>query len=268
MKENQIPKKPETSNEPKCPYSNQETTCDPTGISVPSDYATTSNLHFTPEPPSKPAHFPQHTTKKPSHDNIKPTCASSFITTSTKPTFASDNANVRSNCDEDISETWADYFEDLTIPVNNPCFDKIRVENDNSLLHEIFTTDKDPLQMVNEDEKWYNNVQTKIKCQGQFLRTFPELQGVRQGGVWSPAAYKIFINSLSNIYETEHLGARIGSVYCGVPSAADDVTFISNDPFELQSMLDIQMFHANKQRYIISSQKSRVLQMKNYGTHS
>ncbi|CAG2242211.1 unnamed protein product [Mytilus edulis] len=340
------------------------------------------------------------------------------------------NDNV-ADCDEDILETWADYFEDLATPVNNPCFDneyKTRVENDNCLLHEIYSTNRDPLQMVNEDEvsdcilsfkngkspdetrvtsehlkhggqnlisiltilvnfifqnihiptvlkngiacpifksggkpidnpnsyrkitvtnpigkmieklhlsrnsktiskiqsilqkgftegecpaiagliltelfieaiennrniffaltdaqkafdivwhdglfremfkcnivgdnwllfkEWYNNVQTKIKWQGQFSHTFPELQGVRQGGVWSPAAYKIFINSLLKIYETEQLGARIGSVYCGVPTVADDVTLVSNDPFELQSMLDIQMFHANKQRYIISSQ--------------
>ncbi|CAC5420706.1 unnamed protein product [Mytilus coruscus] len=86
--------------------------------------------------------------------------------------------------------------------------------------------------------------------------------------VWSPAAYKIFINSLLKIYETEQLGARIGSVYCGVPTVADDVTLISNDPFELQSMLDIQMFHANKLRYIISIQKSCVLQSKSNRTHS
>ncbi|CAG2187365.1 SPPL3 [Mytilus edulis] len=151
------------------------------------------------------------------------------------------NDNV-ADCDEDILETWADYFEDLAISVNNPCFDndyKTRVENDNCLLHEMYSTNRDPLPMV-----------------------------VRQGGVWSPAAYTIFINSLLKIYETEQIGARIGSVYCGVPTVADDVTLVSNDPFELQSMLDIQMFHANKQRYIISSQKSCVLQRKSNETHS
>jgi hypothetical protein len=45
----------------------------------------------------------------------------------------------------------------------------------------------------------YNNMQTKIKWQGQYSRTLHERQGVRQGGVWSPAAYKIFINSLNNL---------------------------------------------------------------------
>jgi hypothetical protein len=61
------------------------------------------------------------------------------------------------------------------------------------------------------------------------------------GGVWSPAAYKIFINSLLTTYETEKLGARIGSIFCGVPTVVDDVTLVSFDPFELQTMLDTQM---------------------------
>ncbi|CAG2241415.1 DNCL2 [Mytilus edulis] len=44
-----------------------------------------------------------------------------------------------------------------------------------------------------------------------------------------------------------------------VPTVADDVTLVSNCPYEIQSMLDLQTFHANKYRYLISSQKSCVL---------
>jgi hypothetical protein len=50
------------------------------------------------------------------------------------------------------------------------------------------------------------------------------------------------------------LGARIGSIFCGVPTVADDVTLISFDPFELQTMLNTQMSHANKLRYIGSNE--------------
>ena len=60
-----------------------------------------------------------------------------------------------------------------------------------------------------------------------------EMQEVRQGGVWFPAAYKIFINSLLTTYETEKFGARIDSIFCGVPTVAGDVTLVSFDPFEL-----------------------------------
>jgi hypothetical protein len=89
-------------------------------------------------------------------------------------------------------------------------------------------------------------MQTKIKWQGQHSRTLHERQEVRQGGAWSPAAYKIFINCLLTTYETEKLGTRIGSIFCGVPTVADDVTLVSFDPFELQTMLDTNMSHANK----------------------
>jgi hypothetical protein len=99
-------------------------------------------------------------------------------------------------------------------------------------------------------------MQTQIKWQGQYSRTLHERQGGRQGGVWSPAAYNICINSLLATYETEKLGARIGSIFCGVPTVADDMILVSFDPFELQTMLDTQMSHANKLRYIIRTQKS------------
>jgi hypothetical protein len=54
----------------------------------------------------------------------------------------------------------------------------------------------------------------------------------------------------------------------GVPTVADDVTLVSFDSFELQTMLDTQMLHANKLRYIISTQKSCVLQCNSKENHT
>ncbi|VDH93387.1 Hypothetical predicted protein [Mytilus galloprovincialis] len=105
---------------------------------------------------------------------------------------------------------------------------------------------------------WYEDLTTKVKWEGNFSRGFKEKQGVRQGGVWSPTAYKVFINSLLKIYEENKIGSYIGSIYCGAPTVADDVTLIANDPYDLQTMINIQMDHANKFRYTISEQKSCV----------
>ena len=99
----------------------------------------------------------------------------------------------------------------------------------------------------------------KIKWEGQISSGFQEKQGVRQGGVWSPTAYKVFINSLLKLFEQYKIGSHIGSIYCGVPTVANDVTLIANDPYDLQAMIDIQMAHANKFRYIIIEQKSCIL---------
>ncbi|CAC5367796.1 unnamed protein product [Mytilus coruscus] len=83
---------------------------------------------------------------------------------------------------------------------------------------------------------WYKGLNSNIKWQGQMSRTFLESQGVRQGGVWSPTAYKIFINSLLTTLETYRIGSHIGSIYVGVPTVTDDVTLVSNCPYELQTI--------------------------------
>ena len=71
---------------------------------------------------------------------------------------------------------------------------------------------------------------------------------MRQGGIWSPSAYKLYVNSLLDVFEENQIGMHIGSIFCGIPRVhvADDVTLISNDPRELQTMLDIQSHHSNK----------------------
>jgi enamine deaminase RidA (YjgF/YER057c/UK114 family) len=66
----------------------------------------------------------------------------------------------------------------------------------------------------------------------------------------------------NKIYEENKIGCHIGSIFCGVPTVADDVTLIANDPHDLQTMLNIQKDHANKHRYIISDQKSCVLKIR------
>jgi hypothetical protein len=108
-------------------------------------------------------------------------------------------------------------------------------------------------------KQWYDNVASKVRWKKNLCDSINELQGVRQGGVWSPTAYKLFINSLLDTLERNQLGAYPGTHYCGTTTVADDVTLISNDPYELQSMLDIQRSHANSKRYLISEQKSSIL---------
>lgn len=43
-----------------------------------------------------------------------------------------------------------------------------------------------------------------------------------------------------------------------MPTVADDVTLVSNCPYEIQTMLVLQTSHANKFSYLISNQKSCV----------
>ena len=65
-------------------------------------------------------------------------------------------------------------------------------------------------------KEWYRNLTTNIKWEGQISSGFQEKQGVRQGGVWSPTANQVFINSLFKLFEQYKIGSHIGSIYCGV----------------------------------------------------
>ena len=43
-------------------------------------------------------------------------------------------------------------------------------------------------------KNWYTGLQSSLKWDGDNSLPFPECQGVRQGGIWSPTGYKHFLN--------------------------------------------------------------------------
>ena len=78
----------------------------------------------------------------------------------------------------------------------------------------------------------------------------------------STTKWSMVTNGLQHIYKFVTRHFRKKPIRClswntllRTPTVADDVTLISNDPYELQSMLDIQTSHANSKRYLISEQK-------------
>jgi hypothetical protein len=173
--------------------------------------------------------------------------------------------NVQVSNDDEILLGWADYFKDLATPTSMPEFDKAvlqQAENDvKNLYNPINATYKGDLLLLASaisSDKMRAAIMGISPCANPFCSLFC-CSVIRQGGVWSPTAYKIFINSLLDTLERNQLGAYLGTHYCGTPTVADDVTLISNDPYELQSMFDIQRSHANSKRYLISEQKSSIL---------
>ena len=79
-----------------------------------------------------------------------------------------------------------------------------------------------------------------MKWEGKLSTAFCEKQGVRQGGIGSPTAYKHFLNPLLNCIADNNIGLQIGSIYCGLVVVADDVLFMADKTEDLQCQLHVQ----------------------------
>jgi hypothetical protein len=107
-------------------------------------------------------------------------------------------------------------------------------------------------------EEWYRGQKSAVKWKGDISRTFYEQQGVRQGGILSPALYKAFVNPLLVDLQDHNIGYHIGSTFVGIPACTDDVTVIAVKPKDLQSMIDVAENYANRERYHVNTTKTHV----------
>ncbi|CAG2202476.1 unnamed protein product [Mytilus edulis] len=127
-----------------------------------------------------------------------------------------------------------------------------------SLLKSIFKSgiSGQSWQILND---WYTNMSSAVRWEGKLSTSFAELQGVRQGSVWSPSVYKLFVNPLIKKLESESLGFKIGNVFVGTPMCADDLLLISSKPDELQTMISYTSHFAETEEYNISKEKTKVM---------
>ena len=109
---------------------------------------------------------------------------------------------------------------------------------------------------------WYDGATSQVKWKGTLSEPFDLYQGVHQGRVTSTELYKCYIDPLLHRLEEKKYGSRIGHLYVGAPTCADDVLLASNNMTELQHMLDEACIYSQKERYILHPQKSAVIPVK------
>jgi hypothetical protein len=87
---------------------------------------------------------------------------------------------------------------------------------------------------------------SKIKWMGEISQKFPIHQGVCQGGVLSTHLYKVYIYSLLHEFNRRRIGMKciedwrmkIGNIYVGSPTRADDTALLTDNPEDMQIMLN------------------------------
>ena len=106
---------------------------------------------------------------------------------------------------------------------------------------------------------WYKKSSCFIAWNNATSASFPIRQGVRQGAIFSPLLYSIFVDKLLDLLSTSGLGVRVNSIYIGAPMYADDLALIAECPQEFQAMLNIVHSHAGKWRYNLNASKSFIM---------
>ena len=105
--------------------------------------------------------------------------------------------------------------------------------------------------------EWYKGLESFVKWEGKLSEPFSERQGVRQGGIWSPTAYKHFLNPLLDSIAQSRLGLQIGSIFAGLVAVADDLLFMADNEEEMQCQLNVQGNYAGEERYNVSETKTK-----------
>ena len=123
----------------------------------------------------------------------------------------------------------------------------------------FFSSLRRPLWSIIDD--LYTDCKECIRWGGTDGEEYSVLQGVRQGGILSTHLYKCYINDLLKSLEKAGLGMRIGPVYVGSPTCADDVMFLSNIGPELQGMLNFTAPYASEHYYEIHPTKSVISEL-------
>jgi hypothetical protein len=108
------------------------------------------------------------------------------------------------------------------------------------------------------------NITVKIKLLGQYSRPVCLQQGIGQGKILAAENYKVYINPLLCILRDAGIGAKIGPIYCGCPTCADDIVFLSNSDDELQVMFHIAVQYSREERYEIHPKKTKVIVKKHH----
>jgi hypothetical protein len=125
-----------------------------------------------------------------------------------------------------------------------------------SLLRKLF-----PISDANSWKFIQNSLQTvsSVRLQDSYGDSFQVHQGVGQGKILSTHNYKVYVNNLLDLLQSSGCGAKIGPVYLGSPTCADDIVLLANTPSEMQAQLDIVSNYSKRERYVIHPDKSKYI---------
>ncbi|CAC5426741.1 unnamed protein product [Mytilus coruscus] len=128
------------------------------------------------------------------------------------------------------------------------------------LLRKVYISGTDPSSWLLIDEI-HKNTESRIKWSTEISEKFPVLQGVKQGGLLSADLYKMYIEDLLNTFESTTSGCEIGETLINAVACADDVAIVSENPHDLQYLVNIAAQYSEDHHYLLQPLKSVLLQV-------
>ena len=104
----------------------------------------------------------------------------------------------------------------------------------------------------------YNNTASHIKQDGKLSREFKEYKGSRQGHKRATGHFKSYINPCLTAANSTELGFFIGPICVSAIFVADDTYVLSNDPRNLQALINIVGHYGKRYRLVFGADKTKV----------
>jgi hypothetical protein len=104
----------------------------------------------------------------------------------------------------------------------------------------------------------YSEMTAEVKWAGLISEAFKVEQGLLQGGVTSGNMWKVYENPLLLRLQASNTGLKVGTVYLGTVTIADDKALLDKTPSGLQMSLDAATHYANNERYVNGIEKSQI----------
>ncbi|MES9882637.1 MAG: reverse transcriptase family protein [Sedimenticola sp.] len=105
----------------------------------------------------------------------------------------------------------------------------------------------------------YNNMRSKVLCQGVLSDWVHVQQGTRQGAITSPFLYAVYVNDLLQQLDDSHLGLSVGDRSFSAPTQADDIALLALSKHSIDGMLEICRNYSSLWRFRYNPVKSAII---------
>ena len=119
-----------------------------------------------------------------------------------------------------------------------------------------------PLVIIRLLQYWYKFQKFFVRWSSCVSEPFCVSNGVRQGGILSPAFFNVFVDELSVCLRSVSVGCYIGETCMNHIIYADDTALLAPSPAALQKLIDIAAGFINERELVVNMKKTKCMTIK------